>query len=73
MKKVISFARLNKLNKDARKRLVLDKYFYFQVFHDCLYCYKKLKEIKCRGKVYKLDRNGELKVYRNKIVNKQLD
>ena len=73
MKKVISFKRLNKMSENERKKLITDRYHYFQVFHNCLYCYETLMEAKYSGKLYNLDENGVLKVCRNNVVNMQFD
>lgn len=61
--KVIAFQRLNKMDDSERKEIILDAgYIYFQAFHDCLYCYDTLENVKYPDSpIYTLDFDADAK------------
>ena len=63
MCKIIAFQRLNKMFDTERKEIILDAGFkYFQAYHDCLYCYDSLDNVKYPDDpVYELDFDADEK------------
>lgn len=61
MHKVFAFRRLNIMGNVERKEIILDEgYRYFQAYHDCLYCYDSLENVKNPDDpIYTVDVEGE--------------
>lgn len=47
MYRVFAFQRLNIMSNAEKKEIIIDEGFgYFQAYHDCLYCYDTLENVK---------------------------
>lgn len=60
MYKVFAFQRLNKIGVEERQEIILGEgYKFFQAYHDCLYCYDSLENVKYpHDPIYTIDDKG---------------
>lgn len=61
MYRVFAFTRLNHMEADERKEIILSEgYRYFQGYHDCLYCYDSQENVKYPDDpIYTFDADGK--------------